>query len=301
MPRWCVRTLIVLSLAMFATATALADPPAKIRLLILSGANNHSWKTTTPVLQKLYEDSGRFTVSVTNDVPALKPGDFSAYDCLVSNYTTYPKIEGQRLPAETEKALLDYVAAGHGFVLFHAASTAWNDWPEFTDFIALTWQKGKSGHGAAHSFIVTIADKQHPVTRGMKDFQHVRDELYHHQVKHATGRVLATAWSDPATRGSGENEPMVVVNQHGKGRMFHLALGHSAKSMDGIGFQTLMLRGTEWAATGDVTLPIPATWPTPGSAAAEQIKSESAAETAQADAVRKAKAAAKKVPAEAKK
>ena len=42
----------------------------KMRLLILSGANNHAWKATTPVLKKMYEDSGRFTVDVSENVPA---------------------------------------------------------------------------------------------------------------------------------------------------------------------------------------------------------------------------------------
>ena len=121
-----------------------AEPAAKIRILILSGANNHDWQHTTPVLQKFYEASGRFAVKVTEKVPEMKPADFAGYDVLVFNYTTYPNVAGHRWPAETEKAFLDYIAAGHGLVIFHAASTAWNDWPEFTDLIGLTWVMGKS-------------------------------------------------------------------------------------------------------------------------------------------------------------
>jgi len=253
-------------------------PGGKIRLLILSGANNHNWKATTPVLKKMYEDSGRFTVDVTEDVPNLKPADFSKYDCIVSNYTTYPAIDGKRWPADVEKAFLDYISAGHGFVLVHAASTAWNDWPQFTDLIGLSWQKDKatgkkvSGHGAQHSFAVTIVDKDHPVTKGLTDFQHVKDELYHRQLLHPGARVLATAFSDKATGGSGEAEPMIVVTELGRGRCFHNALGHDPSQMAGVGFQTLMLRGTEWAATGKVTIPIPADWPAVGSPQAEELK-----------------------------
>ncbi|MBE3097421.1 MAG: ThuA domain-containing protein [Planctomycetes bacterium] len=287
MTRDLARVLILLAAILgWAWAAQGAEEPAKpnepaggkIRLLILSGANNHGWKATTPVLKKMYEDSGRFTVDVTEDVPNLKADDFAKYDCLVSNYTTYPTIEGKRWPAATEKAFLDYIAAGHGFVLFHAASTAWSDWPEFTDLIGLSWQKDKatgkniSGHGAQHSFAVTIVDKDHPITQGMKDFQHVKDELYHRQVKHATARVLATTYSDKAVNGSGENEPMILVTELGKGRAFHNAMGHDPKPMAGAGFQTLMLRGTEWAATGKVTIPIPADWPQPGSTQAEELK-----------------------------
>lgn len=52
---------------------------------------------------------------------------------------------------------------------------------------------------------------------------------------------------------------------------FCCSLGYP-RSMNGIGFQTLMLRGTEWAATGQVTIPIPANWPELGSPQAEELK-----------------------------
>jgi type 1 glutamine amidotransferase len=252
-----------------------AEPAAKLRILILSGANNHDWQHTTPVLQKFYEGSGRFAVTVTEKVPQMTAADFAGYDALVCNYTTYPNVRGHRWPAATEKAFLDYIAAGHGLVIFHAASTAWNDWPEFTDLIGLTWQMGTSAHGKYHSFAVTILDREHPVTAGMQSFQHVPDELYHRQLKHATAHVLATAYSDKAAGGTGQDEPMIVTTEFGKGRVFHTAMGHDPRAMSGVEFQTLMLRGTEWAASGKVTIPIPADWPLAGKtskAAAEKGK-----------------------------
>jgi uncharacterized protein len=257
---WILAISTCFGLVMHGRASA-AEPAAKIRILILSGANNHDWKHTTPVLKKFYEASGRFAVEVTDKVPAMKATDFAGYDALVCNYTTYPNVAGHRWPAETEKALLDYIAAGHGLVIFHAASTAWNDWPEFTDLIGLTWVMGKSSHGKYHSFAVTILDPEHPVTAGMKSFQHVPDELYHRQLKHATAHVLATAYSDKAAGGTGQDEPMILTTELGKGRMFHTAMGHDPKAMSGVEFETVMLRGTEWAATGKVTIPIPANWP----------------------------------------
>ena len=86
-----VALLLFLALAGAARAADPAPPPAKLRLLILSGANNHDWKTTTPVLRKIYEESGRFVVTVSENVPALTGADFANYDVLVCNYTTYPK------------------------------------------------------------------------------------------------------------------------------------------------------------------------------------------------------------------
>jgi type 1 glutamine amidotransferase len=49
---------------------------------------------------------------------------------------------------------------------------------------------------------------------------------------------------------------------YGKGRVFHTVLGHADYSMDCIGFITTLQRGTEWAATGEVTIPVPKDFPT---------------------------------------
>jgi hypothetical protein len=48
-------------------------------------------------------------------------------------------------------------------------------------------------------------------------------------------------------------------------------MGHHTAAMAGVGFQTLMLRGTEWAASGKVTLPVPATLPVLGSQSAKGL------------------------------
>ena len=40
---------------------------------------------------------------------------------------------------------------------------------------------------------------------------------------------------------------------YGDGRVFHTTLGHDTTSMSGVGFAESLKRGTEWAATGEVT------------------------------------------------
>jgi len=238
-----------------------AKAPKKIKLLILSGANNHKWQETTPLLKKMYEDSGRFTVTVCEDVPKLTGGEFAKYDCIVSNYTTFPKVTGRRWPAETEKAFLAFLKEGGGFVHFHATSTAWLDWPEFVHLMCLTWQiengKHVSGHGRRHAFEVKMTDVEHPVTAGLKDFTHAVDELFHRQKVQEGAKVLATAFAAKDQRGTGKDEPMIVVRDYGKGRVRYNAMGHDTTAMKGENWQALMLRGAEWAATGKVTIQPP--------------------------------------------
>jgi type 1 glutamine amidotransferase len=83
---------------------------------------------------------------------------------------------------------------------------------------------------------------------------HAKDELYHGLRGPAENvRILAAALSDRTN----EREPLLMVIHYGDGRVFHTALGHAADAVNGLGFQLTFARGTEWAATGLVSLPAP--------------------------------------------
>ena len=207
---------------------------------------------------------------------------FSDYGLVVSNYN------GERWPAETEAAFAEFVKAGGGFVAVHAANNSFPDWPEYNAMIGVGgWggrneksgpyirfkeghfvrdeSKGSGGsHGRQHPFLVEIRTKDHPIVAGLPEkWLHAQDELYDRlrgPAKNLT--VLATAYADPKTGGSGEHEPQLLVIEYGKGRVFHTTLGHSVEAMKCVGFQATLTRGGEWAATGKVTQKAPADFPT---------------------------------------
>ncbi|HYF01680.1 MAG TPA: ThuA domain-containing protein, partial [Planctomycetota bacterium] len=59
-------------------------------------------------------------------------------------------------------------------------------------------------------------------------------------------------------RCTGKDENLAWVREHGKGRVFTTVLGHGPDQMKlSPGFQALVSRGAEWAATGAVTIPVP--------------------------------------------
>ena len=125
-------------------------------------------------------------------------------------------------------------------------------------------------HSARHDFKVDIKDSDHPITRGIVNvFPHPNDELYANLKWQpaASFHVLATAWDDHAlykakakqpTPGDGLDQPMLWTLDYGKGRVFATALGHDPDAMKSAGFIATLARGAEWAATGAVTLPVPA-------------------------------------------
>jgi type 1 glutamine amidotransferase len=68
------------------------------------------------------------------------------------------------------------------------------------------------------------------------------------------------------SKDTGDNEVMDWVVPYGKGRVYVTMLGHLWKgkpdtAMRCVGFQTMLIRGSEWAATGRVTYPVPENFP----------------------------------------
>ena len=245
-----------------ASASVLAEDRAEqppLKVLLLSGRNNHDWKATTPLLKEILEHSGRFAVDVTADPSRLDSAMLKRYDVVVSNWSGFPEMDKRQWGEKAEKAFVDFIRDGKGFALFHAASATLRTWPEFQQLIGATWGES-TGHGPIHTFQVSVVDASQPVTSGMTPF-YITDELWHRMQAHPDRHVLCTAFSSADRGGSGRDEPVVLCTELGKGRGFNLVLGHDVRAMQNAAWQTLMLRGVEWAATGKVTIPLPASWP----------------------------------------
>ncbi len=261
-----MRTTPLLLLAAVAPAqTPEPATPAPIRALVVAGANNHDWEWTTPVLGEALAETGRFAVrtTVTPGRDLADPAVLAATDVIVLNY------HGPRWGEPAERAFLAAVERGVGVTVVHAANNAFPGWIEYEKLVGLCWRQG-TGHGHFHPYDVEIVDHYHPITQGMEKLRLHPDELYHRLV-HMHGaefRVLLSSYADPKTGGSGRWEPMATAGAYGKGRVFHTPLGHvwsgqlpTRASVLDPQFRRLLARGTEWAATGAVTLdPRPLNW-----------------------------------------
>ena len=277
-------SLVPLAIALVLVSTAPASEPLKA--LIVDGQNNHGcWPRTTKMMKKYLEDSGLFTVDVVTHAPQgadpnFKP-KFADYAVVVSNFGH----GAAAWPAETKTVFEDYVRGGGGLVVIHAADNSFPEWPAYNEMIGLGgWgnRNEKSGpyvyfgedgklvrdtapgpggsHGPQIEFPIVIRDAGHPVTKGMPaTWMHAKDELYDSLRGPATNmEVLATAWCPKTKR----HEPMIMTISYGKGRVFHTPMGHETYSQECVGFITTLQRGSQWAATGTVSVPLPADFPT---------------------------------------
>ena len=262
----------------------------KIRVMLLDGQSAgayHNWKLTTPVLKKELEDAGIFDVEVVTapksdeDFSNFHP-DWSHYQAIVMNY------DGPSWPDDLRASFEKYVSDGGGLVIVHAANNSFPAWTAYNEMTGIGgWRNrnenagpywyfdngklvsdptpGNAGmHGARLPFQVQTREPEHPIMKGLPPvWMHLNDELYGRlrgPGKNMT--VLATAHSDPKNRGTGHDEPMLMVLHYGKGRIFHTVMGHDAYALSCVGFITTFQRGTEWAATNRVTQKVPADFPT---------------------------------------
>jgi type 1 glutamine amidotransferase len=212
--------------------------------------------------------------------------EFARYKVVISNYNDFAG--GTVWPETVQAAFEQYMKSGGGFVSYHAADNAFPNWAEYNLMIGIGgwmgrnekagpfwyFQDGKlvsdpapgnaGNHGQRTPFLVVTRDAKHPIMRGLPEkWMHAPDELYSRMRgpgKNMT--VLATAGSDPANRGTGHDEPMLMALTYGKGRVFHTTMGHDVAAMKCVGFRTTLARGAEWAATGKVTQKVPADFPT---------------------------------------
>jgi len=264
---------------------ALPALAAPIRVMIFDGESGgpyHNWRAVTPVLKKELEETGLFQVDV---VTLPQRPEFGRYQVVVSNY------DAADWPAELKTAFENYVSGGGGFVSVHAADNAFPGWAAYNEMIGIGgWRDRTEGagslwyfkdgklvsdstpgnagaHGARIPFQIVTRDTEHPITKGLPlKWMHQSDELYNSlrgPGKNMT--VLATAHSDPSNKGTGRDEPILLVVEYGKGRVFHTTMGHDLTALSCVGFIATFQRGTEWAATGKVTQKVPGNFPTANS------------------------------------
>jgi len=211
--------------------------------------------------------------------------DFTKYDVVVSNFGW----KAADWPDSTQKALEAYMEKGGGFVSVHAADNSFPTWEEYNKMIGLGGWGGRNekdgpyvyytnegklvrdmspgsagSHGPQHKFHITLRVADHPITKGMpKVWMTPKDECYAKLRGPAEKMtVLATGKDVSGKAPTDRHEPMLMVVEYGKGRVFHTTLGHDDYSCEGVGFIVSFTRGVEWAATGKVTQPIPADFPT---------------------------------------
>lgn len=259
----------------------------RLKVLIISGQNSyeHDWTGVNNMLRTLMQDTKRFDVRVTEDFDHGDLATLKAYDVVLLNYSSrwnYADPQQHIWTPQAFQALYDYVRQGGGLVAYHSSFTWGRDIPEYKKLIGATMEPGSSRRAPPGAFPVHLVDRSHPITAGMREFVWTyNDDMYTNMsfAPDAKIHVLATAHDSSAAynprltgpkypasaytpeklkamKGMDADHPQIWTAEYGSGRVFSITLGHDEVSLHFQPLQNLILRGTEWAATGKVTLPV---------------------------------------------
>ncbi|HVX61888.1 MAG TPA: PVC-type heme-binding CxxCH protein [Pirellulales bacterium] len=207
-----------------------AEPAPAIKALFLGDQGHH--RPAERARQLIPVMAGRgIEIVYTENVAELNPDNLRRYDALI----LYANID--RIEPREEKALLDYVAGGGGFVPLHCASYCFRNSAQVVALIGAQFQ-----HHGTGVFETKVVDAEHPIMQGLEPFS-TWDETYVHEKHNEQNRRVLQV------RAEGDREePWTWVRTHGKGRVFYTAYGHDGRTWSQPGFHALVERGIRWAA-----------------------------------------------------
>jgi putative membrane-bound dehydrogenase-like protein len=208
----------------------LADAgPRRIEVLFLGHASeHHNSAEYAPILAAALGAHG-INIWYTEEPDDLNPDHLGLYDAVMLFANHDSITSGQ------ERALLDFVASGHGFLPIHSASYCFRNSEAYVELVGAQFLE----HGVGE-FTAEMVDPDHPVMDGMQPFE-TWDETYVHHM-HNPDRTVLHERVDDAGR-----EPWTWVRNHGQGRVFYTAYGHDRRTWNQPMFHRLMRNAILWA------------------------------------------------------
>jgi putative membrane-bound dehydrogenase-like protein len=205
----------------------------KLEILFLGhNSQHHNSAAYAPILTAALSKEG-MNFTYTEDVNDLNAENLDKYDGLII-YANHEKIT-----PEQEKALIDFVEKGRGFIPIHSASFCFQNSPKYIALVGGQFQTHKTD-----TFTAVIVKRDHVIVNKLKEFS-TWDETYVHTKLSPANTVLME-------RIEGDHhEPWTWVREQGNGRVFYTAYGHDERTWNNPGFQQLMKEGILWAVGDD--------------------------------------------------
>lgn len=225
-------------------SSAMAAEAGKIRVLLTYGGHGFEEKQFFAMFDAL-PNVAYTKAELPKQADLLKPGLEKDCDVIVM----YDMLGG--VSAEQQKAFQTLLERGIGVVSLHHNLGAHKKWDEWRKIIGGKFvfenetidgkPYTKSGWAHDQDLNVTVADKAHPITKGVSDFK-IHDESYDKYFVSPDVKVLLTT-DHP------KNDPKIAwVTQYGKSRVFYLMLGHDSKAWQNPAYPKLLDQGIRWAA-----------------------------------------------------
>jgi len=230
---------LLLAILLLSSINIFAQESRRLEILFLGDDGHHQPLERLPTLMAALGPKGiNFTYS--NKLEDLNPKTLNKYDALMifANWDS--------LPAAAEKALLDYVASGKGFLPIHCASYCFRNSKEYVKLVG-----GQFWRHTMDSIKTQTVQPNHPIMQGLQSFTGY-DETYLHSQLQPDNNVLAVREikaDQRKDRPDAKTEPYTWTRNYGKGKVFYTAYGHDDRTWSQLGFQELIYNGILWSVS----------------------------------------------------
>jgi len=244
MTRFLTTSLFVLTLLLFPMTILFAqENTPKHKVLIVTGGHDFDVKEFYEMFDAL-PNMTYDKAELPKEMDLLAPGLEKKYDAIVSyDMNQFPITDGQR---ENFEKLMQ---AGMPLIVFHHSIGGYKNWPKYREIAGgayifenleadgKTWPPSDYRHDVTMK--ITIADKDHPITKGLGDFE-ILDEAYKNVYVRPDVKVLLTTDNPLATK------QVAWVHRYGNSPVFTIMLGHDKHAFANENLRTLLKQGIDW-------------------------------------------------------
>lgn len=215
-------------------------PDSKIQLLIVTGGHDFEeapffemFDSFPEISYTVLEDSGTgdpFSYANKNDIGVL-----------VFYHMTRQIFE------DRQSTLLKLLEQGKGMIFLHHSLVAYQNWPEFEKiiggryFLNSTQNHSPSTYHEGVDFSLQVVNKNHPITRGLTDFQ-VYDEVYGNLAIQPTVQPLLQ------TDHPESNRIVAWTNEYRNSRIVYIQPGHGPQIFGDSNYRKLLWQAIQWVA-----------------------------------------------------
>jgi type 1 glutamine amidotransferase len=236
--------LVTVAALMSSTAASAAPPGAKLRVLLTYGGHDFQEQEFFAMWDAL--PGVTYTKApLPQSADLFKPGLEKSYDVIVCY-----DMNKELTPAQ-QQGFLALLDRGIGLVSLHHNLGSSMQWPAYHQVIGGTWlgekrtidgrEYGPSTYEHGQEISIKVADKDHPITRGLSDFV-IHDETYGNTYVSPSVHVLLMADNPKNVL------PFAWTNHYGKSRIVYLQAGHDSEAWKHRSFQEVLMRSIRWTA-----------------------------------------------------
>ncbi len=215
----------------------------KIKVLIISGGHGFKHKPFYEVFNSIPSITYDSLVQPLANVMIASP-EINRYDVLVF----YDMVES--ITPEQQEAYINLLKKGTSMIFLHHSLVSYQKWPEFvkivggqyhTDPVVVNGDTLNASYDHDINIPVKVEDRNHPVTKGISDFEIV-DEVY------GGAEIMPQVKPLLSTTHPKSMRYVAWINHYGNSDVIYIQLGHGPSGYTNPNYRKLIQQAIEWSA-----------------------------------------------------